>query len=166
MGADDDIVTDDVTHAALQLAVLVEEVGTWDADQEIKPSPTAPVVYQKGSRVCAMVGDRWLVSDLRMYSGFAGHGVYGWDVQAQRYVAVWVDTVSGSIARATGAHDPLARTMTWAFEVEHGRRTVRYREVLAFVDEETRLYTHHVPLPQGGEHEMMRITYRRRRAAT
>jgi hypothetical protein len=164
MGADDNHETSEVAHAALATAVLADDVGTWDADLEIKPSPTAPVQYQKGYRTCAMVGDRWLATDVRMYSGFAGHGLYGWDEHAQCYVGVWADTVSSTLAHAKGRYDPRARTMTYDVEVQHRGRTIRYREVTEAIDADTRVYTHRVPLPSGGEHEMMRITYRRRRA--
>jgi hypothetical protein len=166
MGAEDITDTNEVSHAALATAVLFDDVGTWDADLEVKPSPTAETHYHKGYRTCAMVGDRWLVADVRMYSGFAGHGIYGWDANAQQYVAVWADTMSGAIARATGRYDHATRTMTYDFEVPHAGKVVRYREELRAIDSDTRLYTHHIALPNGGEHEMLRITYRRRREAT
>ncbi|HTJ45123.1 MAG TPA: DUF1579 family protein [Kofleriaceae bacterium] len=164
MGAEDITDTNEVSHAALATAVLADDVGTWDADLEITPSPRAETHYQKGYRTSAMVGERWLVSDVRMYSGFAGHGIYGWDANAQRYTAVWVDTVSGAIAHAVGRFEHDTRTMTYDFEVAHAGKTVRYRETFVTVDKDTQLYTHHIALPGGGEHEMMRITYKRRAA--
>jgi hypothetical protein len=164
MAGDDTTDTSEVSHASLAASVLEADVGTWDADLEIKPTPTAPVVYHKGLATRAFVGNRWLVVDVKMYSGFVGHGVYGWDPFTQKYVGVWVDNVSSSIARATGSHDPLAGTMTYDVEVQHGARTVRYREVFTTVDDHTQIYTHTITLPSGAAHEMMRITYRRRTA--
>ena len=164
MAGDDTTDTSEVSHASLAAQVLEADAGTWDADLEIKPTPTAPVVYHKGLATRTFIGHRWLIVDVKMYSGFVGHGVYGWDPSAQQYVGTWVDNVSSSIARATGAYDPLTRTMTYDVEVQHGARTVRYREVFASVDDDTQVYTHTVTLPNGAPHELMRITYKRRRA--
>jgi hypothetical protein len=161
---DDTTDTSEVSHAALAGQVLESDAGTWDADLEIRPTPTAPVVYHKGLATRVFIGHRWLIVDVKMYSGFVGHGVYGWDPIAQRYAGVWVDNVSSSIARATGRFDPLDRTMTYEVEVQHGARTLRYREVTTTLDDGSQIYTHTVPLPSGGEHELMRITYRRRTA--
>jgi hypothetical protein len=165
MGGEDTTDTSEVSHAALATAVLEGDVGTWDADLEIQPSPTAPVQYQKGLATRTLIAERWLVVDLKVYSGVTGHGVYGWDPHAQHYTGIWVDNMGGAIARATGHSDLPARTMTYDVEVPHGGRVVRYREVTQTVDADTQIYTHLVPLPLGGEHPMIKITYRRRRSS-
>ena len=165
MAGDDSTDTSEVSHAALATSVLEADVGTWDADLEIQPSATAPVSYQKGIATRTLIADRWLVVDLKVYSGFTGHGVYGWDASAQQYTGIWVDNMGGSIARATGVCDLPSRTMTYDVEVAHAGRLVRYREITETVDDDTQIYTHLVPLPLGGEHPMIKITYRRRRSA-
>ncbi len=162
----DDTDTSEVSHASLQAAVLEADVGTWDGEQEITPRPGAEVQRQKSVSTRALFADRWLIVDNRVDSGFVGHGVYGWDAAAQCYTGIWVDSQMTSIARAIGHHDVATGTMTYAIEVAHGGRTLRYREVVERVDDNTRRYTQYVPLPAGGEHEMIRITYRRRPTAT
>jgi Protein of unknown function (DUF1579) len=162
MGGLDETDTSEVSHESLATAVLESEVGVWDADVEIRPSPTAEPQYQKGVSTRAMVGGRWLVVDYKTYGGYAGHGIYGWDSSAQRYAGVWVDNMSSAIARVTARYDPAAREMHREVELVHGGRTLRYREVQRALHDDTELYEQYVPLPGGGEHAMVKVTYRRR----
>jgi hypothetical protein len=165
MGADDSTDTSEVSHLVLATAVLEADVGIWDGTQEIAPRPGAELQHHRSVSTRSLLADRWLVVDFRSDSGFVGHGVYGWDPTAQAYTGVWVDSMMTSIARATGRYDLATSTMTYTVEVAHNGRTIRYREVIERPDEDTRLYTQLVPLPAGGEHPMIRITYRRRPAA-
>jgi Protein of unknown function (DUF1579) len=154
-----------VDSVAIAMAALKRDVGVWDADVEIRPRPGVEPRRQRGVSTRTLIGDgRWLVVDWRADAGFEGHGLYGWDAQRQCYTGVWVDSTTTSIARATGTWDEAARTMTYLVEVDHGGRVVRYREVTRTVDDDTRIYSNLVPVPGGGEHEVMRITYRRRPA--
>jgi hypothetical protein len=43
-----------------------------------------------------------------------------------------------------------------------GTRSVRYREITQTQEDGSLLYQNLVPLPQGGEFEMVRVIYRRR----
>ena len=164
-GGDDLTDTSEVSHDAIATSVLAQAIGVWDADVEIRPSPSAEPQYQKGVSTRTMVGGRWLVVDYMTYGGYAGHGVYGWDPAAQRYAGVWVDTMSSAIARVTARYDAAAREMHRDVELVHGGRTLRYREVQRAVDDDTEHYEQHVPLPGGGEHAMIKVTYRRRSAS-
>jgi hypothetical protein len=166
MGAEDTTETNEVSHAVLALAALQDDVGTWDGDQEITPRPGGATQKHTSVSTRALVADRWLVVDNVVDSGFVGHGVYGWDSYAQCYTGIWIDSMMHSIARVTGTYDVAASTMKYSVEVVHNGRTLRYREVMQRPDGDTRLYTQLVPLADGGEHEMIRITYRRRRSAT
>jgi hypothetical protein len=145
------------------LARLTTEVGTWDTELTITPAPGAEGNRTTGTAVNRFVGGHWLVSDQVTESGFEGHGVYGWDEAGGAYVATWVDSGGGGMTRGTGHWDETDRTMTYDMEVTLATgRTVRYREVSTRVDADTRTYENLVAAPDGGEHAVIRGTYRRR----
>ena len=145
---------------AAALAVFQKDVGEWDAEVEVTPFPGADVNRTAGRATNRLVGGRWLVSDLTTESGFAGHGVYGWDPTQGTYVGFWVDAASGGIAQGTGTWDEPSRTMTYDFEVELQDQMVRYREVTQALDDGTQVYRNLRTMPDGSEHEVIRATYR------
>lgn len=154
-----------VDAISVAMSVLQRDAGVWDAEVEIRPRPGAEPVRQRGVSTRTLIGDgRWLIVDWRADGGFEGHGVYGWDPQRQCYAGTWVDSALASIARVTGEWDEASQTLTYVVEVDHGGRPLRYREITRTVDDDTRVYSNLVPLPGGGEHEVTRITYRRRPA--
>jgi hypothetical protein len=148
---------------AAATAVFEKDVGTWDADAEIRPGPGAPVIKHKAVSTNRRIGGgKWLIVDYRADSGFEGHGVYGWDPDKEKYTGVWVDSMGTSMARSEGTWDPSTRTTTFESEAFHQGRTVRYREITQTLDDGTQVYRHVLPTPDGGEFEMIRATYRRR----
>ena len=89
----------DTPETMAALAVLAEDVGTWDTELSITPYPGADPQLTRGAAVSRLVGGRWLVTDQRTESGFEGHGVYGWNQDLGAYVSAWVDIMGGGIAR-------------------------------------------------------------------
>lgn len=144
-------------------AVLQKDVGTWDAELTIVPQPGAAPIQQRGVATNRLIaGGRWLVVEFRADSGFEGHGLYGWDTATDRYTGVWADGAGGGMARATGTWDAARATMTYEVVVGEGASARRYREVTRTVDADTLAYQNLVPLPDGQEHAVLAITYRRR----
>lgn len=142
--------------------VFERDVGTWDADSQIRPGPNAAPISMRGVYSNRRIaGGRWLLVDYRSDSGFEGHGVYGWDPSRGAYVGIWVDSTESVIARSEGAWDPATRTMTYVTEAERGGATFRYREITQTLDDGTLLYRNLMPAPDG-EFEMIRIVCRRR----
>jgi hypothetical protein len=148
-------------RAAEAIRVFDKDLGTWDTELQIRPGPGAEPITTKGRTVNRLVGGRWLVSDHTTESGFEGHGVYGWDADQGRYVAVWVDAAGGGMARGVGDWDEASRTMTYHFEVEHQGRKVRYRELTETQDDGSLAYRNLMATPDGGEYEAITATYRR-----
>ncbi len=149
---------------AAATAVFAKDEGTWDAETEVHPGPGAPPMRSKGVFTNKRIGGgRWLVVDYRSDSGFEGHGIYGWDADSERYTGVWVDSMQTAISRADGTWDPATKTMTFHVEVTHGGDKVRYREETTTLPDGSQVYRNFVPAPGGGEFEMIRTTYRRRR---
>ncbi len=137
---------------AAALAVFRTDVGEWDIELEVTPYPGADVNRTGGVATNRLVGGRWLVSDQTTDSGFAGHGVYGWDPVQGAYVDVWVDAIGGGIAQGTGTWDEASSTMTYDFEVEFQDQVVRYRGVIQTQEDGTQLYRNLPAMPNGTEH--------------
>jgi hypothetical protein len=148
--------------ASEAIAVFAKDLGDWDAEVEVRPGPGAPPLAQRGVSTNRLVGGKWLVIDYRADSGFEGHGIYGWDASKGKYTGAWVDTMQTCIARSEGTWDPATRTMTYLTEATHGGGTIRYRELTQTVEDGVLLYRNLVPMPDGGEFEMIRTVYRRR----
>ena len=148
-----------------ELAVFQKDVGTWDAEVEIRPAPGAPAQLSRGVAVSKLIaGGRWLITDFKNEtSGFEGHGVYGWDAGRKQYTGVWVDPARSSLVVANGTWDAAKRTLTFSAEAKFGERTIQWREVTESRDADTQVFRSLFPVPGGADFEMMTVTYRRRR---
>ncbi len=147
-----------------ELEVLSADVGTWDADVLVRPSPGAAPIPSKGVMTSRLVaGGRWLVTEFRNEStGFEGHGIYGWDPTRRSYVATWVDNERTFLTVGEGTWDPAAHTMTYRWQAEARGRTLRWRDVSDKHEHGKLVFRSFVPGPDGAEFEMMTVTYRRR----
>lgn len=144
------------------VAIFRKDLGAWEGETEITPAPGADPVHMKSVATSRLVGDRWLVVDVETDSGFAGHGVYGWDVAKGEYVGVWVDSMQASPAIGRGEWDDAAQTMTYHVEAWHDGQTVRYREVTEHRADGSQVYRNLLAMPDGSEFQMMRTVYHRR----
>jgi hypothetical protein len=145
----------------MESKVFEKDVGTWDADVEVRTQPGAEPQKASGVTVNRLVGGKWLVADFKNETtGFEGHGVYGWDAARGKYVGTWVDPARSSLVMMEGTWD--GRAMTYWGEITMGERQLRWREVTETLDEKTQVFHSFMPLPDGSEFEMMTVTYRRR----
>jgi hypothetical protein len=103
-----------------------------------------------------------LVTDLVTDSGFDGHGIHGWDEVTNAYVASWVDSGGGGMARGHGHWDPSTRTATYEMSVDVPGQTVTYREVTESPDVDTQRYRNLMAGPDGNEYAVVTGHYRRR----
>lgn len=78
---------------------LQQLVGRWEGVETIHPSPWAPDGGTAVGRFDLAMGldGFFLVSDYEQARDgqvvFRGHGVYGWDAEAERYTMHWFDSV-------------------------------------------------------------------------
>ena len=143
--------------------VFEKDVGVWNVEMEIRPVPGASPVQLKAVATNRRIGGgRWLIVDHRAESGFEGHGIYGWDPSTGKYTGAWVDSTQTCITRSEGTWDAAARTMTFVTTGTHGDKPLGYREITESMADGTRVYRNMVPMPNGGEFEMIRAVYRRK----
>jgi hypothetical protein len=145
-----------------QLDVLTNDAGVWHGVVEVRPAPGAPTQRSEGTMRSRMCGP-WLVSDFKNEtSGFEGHGIYGWDGVSGKYVGTWVDPMRQSLVVMEGTWDPDARALTYIGEMKRSDGTrLRWREVTERPTDDLRVFRSFVPMPDGGEYEVMTVRYER-----
>lgn len=150
--------------AAPELDLLKKDVGEWDADLTITPGPGAPSQPSRGRLSAKLIaGGKWLVTEFKNHTtGFEGHGIYGYNGAIKRYVGTWVDDTRSNIYVAIGDWDAAAKTMTyqWTAPMPNGH-TMAWMEITQVVSPTEQVFRSVFPLPDGGEFEMMRVTYRK-----
>jgi hypothetical protein len=151
------------TTTSPEVAILAADAGVWSAAVEVRPAPGSPAQTSEGTLVARMFGP-WLVSDFKNEtSGFEGHGVYGWDSVAGKFVGTWVDPMRRGLVVMQGKWDDRTHAMTFVGEMTRpdGSR-MRWREVTERPGDDTRIFRSFVPSPDHGELEVMTVRYRRR----
>ncbi len=144
--------------------VLEKDVGAWDARVVIR-LPGQPESVTAGEMHARLVaGGRWLVSDFSNETGFAGHGLVGWDPVRRRYVGFWADSASPCLHELEGEWDAGRRAMTMqARTTMPGGQALVMRQVTESIADDRQVFRSFMPTPSG-EHEIMTIEYSRRPA--
>ena len=143
---------------------LKKEVGEWNAAITITPAPGAAPQESTGRLVGRLIsGGRWLVTDFRNHTtGFEGHGIYGYNAAAGRYVGTWVDDMRSQIYVGEGEWDEASQTMTytWSATLPNGQ-AMNWKETSRTTAANERVFRVVFPGPDGKDFEMMRVLYRR-----
>ena len=147
-------------------AVLKEDAGTWDASIEML-MPGAPPTPSKGVEV-STVGCNGLcvATEFKgevMGAPFQGAGVTTWDPQKKKYIGSWTDSMTSGLAMTEGTWDAATKTLNSTMTTPDGAGgTVALRSTVVY-SEGKRVFTLHMPGPDGKEAPSMRITYTRRK---
>jgi hypothetical protein len=95
---------------------------------------------------------------------FEGHALFGYDTVKQKYVRLWVDSSQALFWPSEGSYDPATDSLTmWMESIDSDGRPTRWRTVTVWKDDDTRIFTMHLPGPETVEAAGMTITYKRRR---
>ena len=146
-------------------------VGTFDADVTMKMDPQAPEQKSKGKMVSEMIMDgRYLKGD---YSGdfmgmpFKGLTITAYDIANEKYVNLWIDSMSTMMMLSEGkaGSDPKVITTACTYDCPIQKEKVSTRQVITVVDNDH--HTLDMFCTQGGkEFKMMTIKYTRAKDAT
>jgi hypothetical protein len=112
-------------------------VGEWHLDGEFRISPTAKWEKTAGRATYRKIlGGRFVTEEASidlMGNAFEWMGIYGYDLRALKYTAVWVDNGDTSIERAEGTLDAAGKTLVLNGEQPGPGATGRpYKWVMAF----------------------------------
>lgn len=148
-------------------AILLSDVGTWDATAEAWMAPNAPPSISKGVSEIRLLGGFWLLEDFKsefMGQPFEGRGTTGYDADKKKYVGTWVDSMSPGLNTSESTWDAKTKTMSGYNEGPgpDGKPT-KTRGVTQWQDADTKVFSMYAPMPDGKDSLMMRITYKRRK---
>jgi len=140
--------------------------GTWDAMVEVSMGApgTAPQVSKgiETNRRCC--GGLWLVTEFRNDAGsraYEGHGLTGYDPSKKKYVSTWVDSDLTAPMISEGAYDATGGTLTMRGSMTSRGKTMPWRSVQVWKDDDTRLVTMYMRGPDGKEAPGLKIAYTR-----
>jgi len=139
-------------------------VGTWRVESEMS-MPGGDVVRGEGTETYRMLGGLWAFGE---GSGTMPNGDkmeyktgLGYDVSFKEYRGFWLASVSSHLWKYVGELSSDGRTMTLNCEGPHMEKdgeTANYRDVIEFLDENTRTLTSYGQDEQGQWQQFMRAT--------
>jgi hypothetical protein len=149
-------------------AVLKQLAGEWDT--HVKHYGQGGDAHESaGTESARMIGEYWLLTQIEgSFDGqsFSGRGLIGFDPEKQKYIGLWMDSMTPSISTSEGTYDKKTKTFTWAGDMPSpDGDKVRFRNVGVLKDANTKLESMYVPTPDGKEALAMEITYTRRKTA-
>jgi hypothetical protein len=147
--------------------MLAERAGQWEATVKFWSAPGAPPEESTATADCTLIlGGRYLVEKVEgTFNGmtFSGMGITGYDNIKQRFVSVWMDSMSTGIMQSEGVAD--GATIRWMSETPdpiHNRyRKTRGTDTLTSAD--TRTADSFDTSPDGKEFKNMEIVYTRKK---
>ena len=149
-------------------AALARSEGTWDASVEISMGPPGtPPQISKGvetNRLCC--GGLWMITDYKSNTGsapFEGHGMTGFEPAKKKYISTWVDSDLTTPMTSEGTYDAATRTLTMRGSMNSRGKTLQWRNVEVWKDDDTRQFTQYMRGPGGKETPGVSITYTRRK---
>lgn len=129
-----------------QHKVLTQDEGEWNAAMTMWIPGVPEPIKGSGSEVNRLIGGGlWVISDFTSEIGgeeFVGHGTFGYDPVAEKYVGTWVDSMTPHIATMEGTYDADSRTMTFLMEAVGPDGTKqRHKSVAVYNEDGSRTFT-------------------------
>jgi len=149
-------------------ATLALSEGTWDASVQISMgAPGTPPQVSKGVETNHMCcGGLWMISEFKSDPGsapFEGYGMTGYEPSKKKYITTWVDSDLTMPMISEGIYDAKTRTLTLRGSMTAQGKTLQWRNVEVWKDDDTRQYTMYQRGPDGKESPSLSITYTRRK---
>ena len=149
--------------------VLKKEEGEWKATMTMHYGPAGPMpqpMTVSGSEINQMVGEFWISSSFEVDMGgmpFKGHGTFGYDVTSQKYVGMWVDSMSMHPTKMIGTYDKAKKTMTYQTTgMGMDGKPMKGKNIVVYESDDRRVMTMFAKLPENEKMEkMMEIVYER-----
>jgi hypothetical protein len=146
-------------------AFLRKLVGLWDMVEENGGPATGDHAWRETVRSLHGI---WFLAEGRgkMPDGADASSVLtlGYDPAKGKYVGSWIGSMMNHMWVYEGVLDPDGRTLrldTSGPDFEKEGVTARYREELAFENDDDRTFTSYVMKPDGAWHRIMQVRYRR-----
>lgn len=140
--------------------------GTWTYEAKFTMGPDQ-TMESKGVQTDVIGGGGlWLVMDVKGDDGMWGHGMVGYDESKQKYVGVWVDSMTDYFQLSEGECSDDGKTLTTRGKVKDmmdPSTWVEMRSVSQIVDADHKKLTFYMPGEDGKEMEAGVIEYTRKK---
>lgn len=143
--------------------------GTWDAKVRFEGDKGKEPMESKGTETSKFgAGDFWLMSKFEgemMGKPFKGHGMMGYDLQKQKYIGVWVDSMQSNLFLSEGTADADYKswTMVGTGYCDMEGKSITMKQVYQIKDKDSFTLHFFKPSPDGPDKEVGTITYTRRK---
>ena len=151
-------------------AEMAREVGVWDAEMKLWPTPDAEPVASKGVETVEMMGKFWLVAEFvgdLMGTEFRGQSQMTYDPTKKQYLGTWIDTMSPVLLQSTGTYDVKSHTLTMMMEGVDAMtgKPGQWKSVTTYESADAKKFEMLAPVEgKAGEWwKMMEINYKRRK---
>lgn len=128
-------------------AELAKGVGVWQGVGSMWMAPDMePIPAECVNTVTSIMDGRYIQCDMKGEMPgmgiFTGHGVYGFDNAANKFVGSWIDNMSTAIMTATGQLSADKKVMTWtyAYTCPITKKPTTMREVETVTGPNTRTF--------------------------
>jgi hypothetical protein len=148
---------------------LAKLAGEWDYASKFWPQPGCEPMIGKGvSRAEMIFGGRYLVDRVEaemMGMPFEGMSITGYDNVKEKYVGVWIDSMSTMIMYSEGVWDEEKQAVVMEGEYMDpvSRKLVKGRSIDRALDDDHHLFEFYQPGPDGELYKSLEITYTRRK---
>lgn len=148
--------------------LLKRDVGTWETEITVWPSPDATPVSNNGLETSKLLpGGLWLETRFEGTMGDTpciGVGTWGYDPKEEQYVGTWVDSLTPHLMFIRGTYAPATKTMSHVAEGRDPASGERFerKSTLRYLDDGTRLLEAYSTTPDGQTWKMMQVRYKLR----
>jgi hypothetical protein len=151
-------------------AEMAKAAGIWETTMRVwMQGPDGPVTESTGEAKFEMFGDRWLLQRQRgemMGMPVRGIGITGYDNFKQKYVSMWVDSMSTAMSTSEGWMHPSGDVLTMWGKMDEpmlGLRDMTVKYVTRFIDDDTHIFEIHDFNYPEGKTKVVEIEYRRKK---
>lgn len=126
---------------------LQQLVGEWDAETEAVMEPGQPPVKSKGTESVRMLGGFWAINEVKgMMMDQPMNGIFtvGYDAAKKKYVATWVDSITGQPWNYEGTLDTTGKILTFETEGEcpmNPGKPMKFKETVEIKDKNHKVFT-------------------------
>ena len=144
-------------------------IGQWTFSHDAPKSDDARITRIEGTEAFRAIGPLWVQGEAIAPMPEGGMSVslmtLGWDPTKGRFVGTWVGSVMPFLWIYDGELDASGQALSLFSEgpaMDGSSRLVPYKDVIRFVDDNTRTLTGHAQTDDGTWKEFMTVEYRRR----
>ena len=149
--------------------LLKHFAGEWETEGEMVAGPGMPPVKSKGTESAKLLGDFWIVSELKgecMGVQMTGVMTVGYDAKKQKYVGTWVCSMCDWLCHYEGTVDATGKVLTLECEgpsPADPTKLVKMKDVTELKDKDHRVLKSYLQTEDGKWVQFLTMTATRKK---